>query len=83
MQANKTGGNTLRRYLPPLGGVFSTVETGNQEEEQTNKKVVEGEDLCHHGPLPAQPGHGEQPSCEHCTGTWTRQPDGDGGGAFT
>lgn len=62
-------------YLPPLGGVFSTVEASSQEEEQTNKKVVEGEDLCHHGPLPAQPGHSEQPSSQYCSRTRTCQPD--------
>ena len=50
---------TNKRYLCSLGGVFCTLEAGGQEEEHTNKEVVEGEDLCHHGPLPAQPGHSE------------------------
>lgn len=62
-------------YLLPLGGVLGTVEAGSQEEEQTNKKVVEGEDLCHHGPLPAQPGHGEEASCQHCSGAGPLQPE--------
>jgi len=51
------------------------VEAGGQEEEKANKKVVEGEDLCHHGPLPAEPGHSKQPSSQDCTRFRTCQPD--------
>lgn len=61
-------------YFLPLGGVFSAVEAGGREEEQTDEKVVEGEHLCHHGPLPAQPGHGEEPSGQHRSGAGARQP---------
>lgn len=69
-------------YPTPLCGVLSTVEEGSQDEEQTNKKVVEGEDLGHHGPLPAQPGHSKQPASQNCPRTRTCQPDKERGQAI-
>lgn len=66
-------------YLPPLSGVFSRVKAGRQEEEQTNKKVVESENLCNHGPLPAQSGHSKESSSQYCTRAGTCQSDSDGG----
>lgn len=64
-------------YPSPLCGVLSTVKGGSQDEEQTNKKVVEGEDLGHHGPLPAQPGDGKQPASQNCPRTRTCQPENE------
>lgn len=71
----EAGGVLRRGYLSPLGGIFGTVEAGRQEQEQADKKVVEGEDLRHHGPLPAKPRHGEQPSGQDCPRTRTCQPE--------
>lgn len=50
------------------------METGHQEEEKANEKVVEGEDFGHHRPLPAEPGHGKQPSSQDCSRSRTCQP---------
>lgn len=60
-QRKQTRGRDVRTHLPPLAGRFSAMEAGSQEEDQTDKEVVEAEDFCHHRPLPAQPGHGKQP----------------------
>lgn len=75
--------SVLSCYPHPLFGAFSTVEGGGQDEEQTNEKVVEGEDLGHHGPLPAQPAGSKQPSSQNCSRTRTRQPDSSRGQATT
>lgn len=48
-------------HLRPLAGIFGPMKAGSQEEDQTHEKIVEGEDFCHHGPLPAQPGYSKQP----------------------
>lgn len=54
-------------YSTSLGVIFSTVKTGSQEEEQTNKDIIKGEDLCHHGPLPGQSRHSKHASSQYCS----------------
>lgn len=71
----------LSSYPHPLFCAFSTVVGGGQDEEQADKQVVEGEDLGHHGPLPAQPGGSKQASSQNCSRTRTCQPDSNRGRA--
>lgn len=71
------GGHGMKtcRYLPPARGAFSAVKTGGQGEEEANEQVVEGEDLRHHRPLPAQPGTSKQPCSQDGTRSRTAQPE--------
>lgn len=55
------------------------MEAGRQEEESADEKVVEGEDFCHHRPLPTEPGHSEQSSSQDRTGSRTCQPNNEKG----
>lgn len=80
-EADRRGRN-VRTHLPPPAGTFSTMEAGSQEEDQTDKKVVEGEDFCHQRPLPAQPGYSKQPPSQYGPGSWTCQADSYREGVF-
>lgn len=53
-------------YPTPLGGTICTVEAGSQGEEPNEE--VEGEDLGHHRPLPAGPGHSKHPPASTAPG---------------